>query len=95
MATTETHGTAARYCVKRHTYRGQNGWLVYTVRHKCNRPLCFARIGERIFCHTEAEARRMAGELKRGLTPLFDYQLASVNRSVLESVGYVFEKPTR
>jgi hypothetical protein len=70
------HGTPIRYAVKRKTYRGREGFLVYTsARHKCDRVWCTYQFrNERFFCRTEVEARRMRDDLARGLEPQFDAQ---------------------
>jgi hypothetical protein len=69
------HGKPPRFTVRRKSYRGEDGWLVYESPHRCDRVMCFQRYSRRWWCATEAEARRMAGEAKRGLAPMFDFQM--------------------
>ena len=62
----------ARVSVRRSTYRGKPGW---TISGK-------DQLGRRvkIFSERQAEARRMASEIRAGESPRFDFESASAAR---------------
>lgn len=56
----------ARVSVRRSTYRGKPGWTI-SGKDQLGRSV-------RMFSDNEIEARRMAGEIRRGEEPMFDFQ---------------------
>lgn len=64
------HTPRIRVQVRRHTYRGRDGFLV----SYCDKS------GRSFFSDDEQEARRMANEARQGLSPRFDFQ---INRELI------------
>lgn len=88
------HGIPPRFTIRAKLYRGKSGFLVIESPHKCDRPMCFMRYHRRFFCESRVEAERMRGEMKRGLSPMYDAEIVRAIgkgwEQILRDAGYTW-----